>query len=65
MQHLESKDIHSNLAFVSKEPFIFNDSLIGNIRLANKAVSMEDLKEIARICDLHEFDVSCDKYNQP
>ncbi len=58
MQHLERKDIHSNLAFVAKEPFILNDSLIGNIRLANNAVSMEDVKEVAKSCDLHEFDVS-------
>ncbi len=58
MNKLQSKDIHSNLAFVPKQPFIFDDSLIGNIRLGNSEASADDVKEVARICDLHEFDVS-------
>ncbi len=65
MNKLQSKDIHSNLVFVPKEPVIFKDSLVGNIRLASSEASVDDVKEISRICDLHELDVSCDKYNQP
>ncbi|MEN2994551.1 MAG: ABC transporter ATP-binding protein [Thermodesulfovibrio sp.] len=47
--------LRSQIALVTQEIFLFNDSVINNIKFGNISSSKEDVEKAAKIADAHEF----------
>ena len=47
--------IRSQITYVQKEEFFFNDTIINNIRLADESLKEEDMENMCKIVGLDEF----------
>ncbi|MFX1391766.1 MAG: ABC transporter ATP-binding protein [Promethearchaeota archaeon] len=54
-------DLRKNIGIVSQETFLFNKSIAGNIAYGNENASREEIIEVAKIADLHDFIVNLPK----
>ena len=48
-------DLRSQIALVSQEAILFNDSIANNIRLGKADATLEEVKEAARMAHAHDF----------
>ena len=48
----------AHVALVSQEPFLFNTSILENIRYGRKDATLEEVHEAARAAQIHDFIVS-------
>jgi subfamily B ATP-binding cassette protein MsbA len=52
---IHSKAIRDNIAFVTQETILFNDSIFNNITFGSNAYSLEQVKKAAEIANAHTF----------
>ena len=55
MKDMALSDINSRIAYVSQDNFLFNRSVMENIRIGKKGASDEEVMETAKKCGCHEF----------
>ncbi|CAF1688019.1 unnamed protein product, partial [Adineta ricciae] len=55
IRHLNLSWLRSNMAVVSQEPILFNDTVAENIRFGHATATIEEIKEAARIANIHDF----------
>ncbi len=54
-------DLRKNIAIVSQETYLFNKSIADNIAYGKEEASREEIIEVAKIADLHDFIVRLPK----
>lgn len=52
---IHSKAIRDNIAFVTQETILFNDSIFNNITFGSNSYSLEQVKKAAEIANAHPF----------
>lgn len=52
---IHSKAIRDNIAFVTQETILFNDSIFNNITFGSNSYSLEQVKKAAEIANAHTF----------
>ncbi|MBP1646252.1 MAG: antibiotic transporter ATP-binding protein [Bacteroidetes bacterium] len=52
---IHSKSIRDNIAFVTQETILFNDSIFNNITFGSSSYSLEQVKKAAEIANAHTF----------
>ncbi|HBN05502.1 MAG TPA: antibiotic ABC transporter ATP-binding protein, partial [Bacteroidales bacterium] len=52
---IHSKAIRDNIAFVTQETILFNDSIFNNITFGSSSYSLEQVKKAAEIANAHTF----------
>jgi ATP-binding cassette, subfamily B, multidrug efflux pump len=55
LRTVTQKSLHSQIAVVMQEPFIFTDSLLNNIRYGRPTASLEEVIEAAKMANCHDF----------
>ena len=55
LRQVRQADLRANIAFVSQEPILFNESILENIRLGAGGASDEQVREAARLAGALEF----------
>ena len=61
---LDEDSIRGNITVISQSPYIFNMSIIDNIKLVKEDVTLKEIKEACRLACLDDFIESLpDKYN--
>jgi subfamily B ATP-binding cassette protein MsbA len=55
LRHVRQADLRTNIAFVSQEPILFNESILENIRLGAEGATDEQVREAARLAGALEF----------
>lgn len=55
VKHCDMKDIRSQIAYVPQEPYLFDGSIIDNIKIGNEHASYEDVVEAAKLANAHDF----------
>ena len=55
LRHVRQADLRANIALVSQEPVLFNESILENIRLGRPAATDADVREAARLAGALEF----------
>ena len=58
LRELELKTLRDNIALVTHEPWLFQDSLEENIRYGNRHATAQDIRAAARAADIHDFILS-------
>lgn len=58
VKHCDMKDIRSQIAYVPQEPYLFDGSIIDNIKIGNEHASYEDVVEAAKLANAHDFIVA-------
>ena len=52
---MRKTDLRSQIALVSQEAILFNDSIENNIRIGKPDATLEEIKEAARMAHAHDF----------
>lgn len=55
LRELDLENWHSKIAVVSQDTFIFNDSVLANLKFANPAATDEQVQEATRLANADEF----------
>jgi len=55
LRQVRQADLRSNIALVSQEPVLFNESILENIRLGRPAATDAEVREAARLAGAFEF----------
>ena len=55
LRQVRQADLRANIAFVSQEPILFNESILENIRLGAAGATDEQVREAARLAGALEF----------
>lgn len=55
IRNLSSKEYYKNIAYVSQENFLFDTSVMENIRMGNPLASDEQVMQAARDCGCYDF----------
>jgi len=55
LRRVRQADLRANIALVSQEPVLFNESILENIRLGRPAATDADVREAARLAGALEF----------
>ncbi|UJR11973.1 hypothetical protein I4U23_016151 [Adineta vaga] len=58
IRHLNLSWLRSNMAVVSQEPILFNDTIAENIRFGQATATTQDIEAAARIANIHDFIVN-------
>jgi ATP-binding cassette, subfamily B, bacterial MsbA len=59
VRNLDLSDVRSQISFVTQETFLFNDSLLENIRYGNPKASDEDVRKAAELAHCTDFIEKC------
>lgn len=58
------KDLRNNISYIHQNPMIFNNTIIENFKYVNKNISIEEVKRLCSLVDLHQYIESMpDNYN--
>ena len=58
------KDLRNNISYIHQNPMIFNTTIIENFKYVNKNISIEEVKRLCSLVDLHQYIESMpDNYN--
>jgi ATP-binding cassette subfamily B protein len=55
IRNVTQQSLHSQIAVVLQEPFIFTDTILNNIRYGRPGASMEDVINAAKMANCHDF----------
>jgi ATP-binding cassette subfamily B protein len=55
VRNVTQQSLHSQIAVVLQEPFIFTDTILNNIRYGRPGASMEDVINAAKMANCHDF----------
>jgi len=55
VRDLRQADLRENIALVSQQPFLFNDTILNNIRIGRPSASEDEVVHAARHAFAHEF----------
>ena len=55
IRNVRKTDLRSQIALVSQEAILFNDSIENNIRIGKPDATLEEIKEAARMAHAHDF----------
>ena len=55
IRDMDATALMDTVSFVFQEPFLFNDTLAGNIKMANVNATDEDMIEAAKAAQIHDF----------
>jgi subfamily B ATP-binding cassette protein MsbA len=55
IRDMKIADLRRNIALVSQEPVLFNDTIYNNLALGTNAASREEIMAAARLAHAHEF----------
>ena len=55
IRNVTQQSLHSQIAVVLQEPFIFTDTILNNIRYGRPDASMEDVINAAKMANCHDF----------
>ena len=66
IQDFVLEEVLGNIAFISQDVFLFNDSVLENIKMGRDDVSIEDVTAAAKAANAHRFIVALpDGYESP
>lgn len=64
LYELSEKSIKENISMVSQNPYIFNTTILENLRLVNPNVTKEEIIKVCKLSQIHEYICSLkDGYN--
>ncbi len=64
INNINTKSLRENVTMVSQNTYLFNDTILNNLKIANQNASMEDIIEACKKASIHDFIESLpDKYN--
>ena len=55
LRQLSQENLNQSIAYVSQDSFLFNDTVMENIRIGRKGATDEDVKNAAKACGCHAF----------
>jgi subfamily B ATP-binding cassette protein MsbA len=55
IRNVRKTDLRSQIALVSQEAILFNDSIENNIRIGKPGATLEEIKDAARMAHAHDF----------
>ncbi len=55
MRQMSQTDLNRSIAYVSQDSFLFNDTVMENIRIGRKGATEEDVIRAAKACGCHAF----------
>lgn len=55
LQQIPSEELYRHLAWVSQTPYLFNDTIEGNIRVGRPGANQSEVIEAARAAGVHDF----------
>ena len=55
LRQFRLKDLRKQIAVVSQDPVVFNDTIINNITFGKEDVTLADIEQAAKIAHAHEF----------
>ena len=61
IRDVEKSELYDNIALVSQDPVLFNDTVLENIKIGRLGATREEIEEAARNAFAHEFIVDLDE----
>ena len=61
LRKLSRKEYYKKIAYVSQDNFLFDDTVLENIRMGDPEATDEQVKEAAKSCGCHEFIMGLEK----
>lgn len=61
LRELRQRDLRGQIALVSQDPVLFNDTILSNIQLSCPNASRAEIEEAAKLAHAHEFIMACDQ----
>lgn len=58
VNHIKTKALRSNIAYVTQETFLFHDTIENNLRVAKEDATREEMIEAAKKASIHDFIMS-------
>lgn len=55
LQSLDKQALRRQIALIQQDPFLFSGNILDNIRLGNNDLKLDDVKDLSRSINLHEF----------
>lgn len=55
IEKLDTQKLREQISIVSQENIMFNDTILNNITLSNKEIKVEDVIEVCKNLDIHEY----------
>lgn len=55
IKEMNTKSLRDNIAYITQQTYIFNESILENIRMANRTASREAVIESAKKANIHDF----------
>ena len=55
LKDIDASALHRNVVMVSQDTYLFDDTIIGNIRVAKEDATLEEVKEACRKASIDEF----------
>lgn len=58
LSHINTASLRDNMAYITQQTYIFNDTIEENIRLAHRSATQEQIVEAAKQASIHDFIMS-------
>ena len=58
LPNINTRSLRDNMAYITQQTYIFNETIEENIRLARRDVTLEDIMEAAKKASIHDFILS-------
>lgn len=58
---LSQESLHSSLGYVLQSPYLFNDTIVENVRYGKPSATMEEVVEACKMVNAHEFILELEK----
>lgn len=58
LQNINTRSLRDNMAYITQQTYIFNETIEENIRLARRDATLEEIMEAAKKASIHDFILS-------
>ena len=58
LPNINTRSLRDNMAYITQQPYIFNETIEENIRLARRDAKLEEIMEAAKKASIHDFILS-------
>lgn len=58
LPNINTRSLRDNMAYITQQTYIFNETIEENIRLARRDATLEEIMEAAKKASIHDFILS-------
>ena len=58
LPNINTRSLRDNMAYITQQTYIFNETIVENIRLARRDATLEEIMEAAKKASIHDFILS-------